>query len=64
MLSPFDSEARGTLLGEGAAFLALKRLEDAGLECHRVENRVYFKDPDGLEGQVAGRYSSRPGRAP
>ncbi|NIM60088.1 MAG: hypothetical protein GTO30_00105, partial [Acidobacteria bacterium] len=39
------------------AAAALKRLEDAGLECHRVENRVYFKDPDGLEGQVAGRYS-------
>ncbi|NIM02240.1 MAG: hypothetical protein GTN89_15965 [Acidobacteria bacterium] len=32
---------------------ALQRLKDAGLESHRVENRVYFKDPDGLEGQVA-----------
>ena len=40
---------------------ALQRLKDAGLESHRVENRVYFKDPDGLEGQVAGRFSSRPG---
>ena len=40
---------------------ALQRLEDAGIESHRVENRVYFKDPDGLEGQVSGRFSSRPG---
>ncbi len=40
---------------------ALQRLKDAGLESHRVENRVYFKDPDGLEGQVSGRFSSRPG---
>jgi len=39
---------------------ALQRLEDAGIESHRVENRVYFKDPDGLEGQVSGRFSSRP----
>jgi len=43
---------------------ALQRLKDAGLESHRVENRVYFKDPDGLEGQVAGRFSSRPGGTP
>jgi len=40
---------------------ALQRLKDAGIESHRVENRVYFEDPDGLEGQVAGRFSSRPG---
>jgi catechol-2,3-dioxygenase len=40
---------------------ALQRLKDAGIEAHRVENRVYFRDPDGLEGQVADRFSSRPG---
>lgn len=39
---------------------ALQRLKDAGIESHRVENRVYFKDPDGLEGQVSGRFTSRP----
>lgn len=33
---------------------ALQRLKDAGLESHRTEDRVYFKDPDGLEGQVSG----------
>ncbi len=40
---------------------ALERLKHAGLESHRVEDRVYFKDPDGLEGQVSGKFSSRPG---
>jgi catechol 2,3-dioxygenase-like lactoylglutathione lyase family enzyme len=39
----------------------LQRLEAEGLESHRVEDRVYFKDPDGLEGQIAGRFSSWPG---
>jgi catechol 2,3-dioxygenase-like lactoylglutathione lyase family enzyme len=42
----------------------LQRLESAGIESHRVENRVYFEDPDGLKGQVSGRFSSWPGRRP
>jgi len=41
--------------------VALQRLEALGLEAHRVENRVYFKDPDGLKGQLSGRFSSWPG---
>lgn len=34
---------------------ALRELKSMGLESHRVEDRVYFKDPDGLEGQVSAR---------
>lgn len=32
---------------------AEQRLRDAGLEVRRVGNRVYFRDPDGIEVQVA-----------
>lgn len=41
----------------------VKRLEAQGLSARRVEDRVYFEDPDGLEGQLSGRYSNRPGPA-
>ena len=33
----------------------VKRLERAGLEPRRQENRVYFDDPDGIEVQLAAR---------
>ena len=32
---------------------AVRRIEAAGMKARRVENRVYFKDPDGLTVQVA-----------
>ncbi len=33
---------------------AERKLRDAGLEVRRESGRVYFKDPDGIEVQVAG----------
>ena len=33
---------------------AVRRLESLGIASRREENRVYFKDPDGLTVQVAG----------
>ena len=37
-----------------AADEAERKLRDAGLEVRREGNRIYFKDPDGIEVQVAG----------
>jgi catechol 2,3-dioxygenase-like lactoylglutathione lyase family enzyme len=39
----------------------VKRLEAAGLGPERRENRVYFRDPDGIEVQLAGEWEDYPG---
>lgn len=43
---------------------ALARLEALGLPARRVEDRVYFHDPDGLEVQLDSRLGSWPGTPP
>ena len=43
---------------------AMATLEAAGMAPWREEDRVYFKDPDGLEVQLDSRYGSWPGPPP
>ncbi len=43
---------------------AMEKLKQAGLSPWREENRVYFKDADGLTVQVAGKWDSWPGTPP
>ena len=42
----------------------VRTLEAEGLGPRRVENRVYFDDPDGLEVQIASEWGDYPGPRP
>lgn len=43
---------------------AMSKLSALGLSPHRVEDRVYFDDPDGLQVQLDSRFGSWPGANP
>lgn len=43
---------------------AMASCREAGLEPRRIDDRVYFDDPDGLELQVVSPFGSWPGPPP